>query len=248
MNRSSAITAALAITAIIVASALGYYFGVITVAPKGASSVVSTVTTTQLSVHNSTVTSNATVTTGVTTTVQNNSLPFVLTLVITTNNFYNSTYNPQPAYYVLTPNGLQSSANIALPAHKLIKLVIVNYDDGAAPLLMKDAANVSGTQGNLETVVNNDNVNSSQGLSGINVNGGQQVSSVNSSNIAHTFTIPSIGVNLPIPPSSTVSAYFTLNDTGTLTWLCLTACGFGPMGTLGAMDTMGWMTGSIDVS
>jgi heme/copper-type cytochrome/quinol oxidase subunit 2 len=211
---------------------------------------VKSATTTSVSIRTSTatVTSNTTITSNITTTIQNNSQPFVLTLAITTGNYYNATYNPQPAFYVVTPTGLQSAANIALPAHKLIKLVIVNYDDGSAPLLMNSGANVSGTQNKSENVVNNANVNSTQGATAINVIGGQEVSSINASNVAHTFTIPTLNLNLPIPPSSTVSAYFTLNSTGVFTWVCLTRCGFGSMGILGAMDTPGWMEGSVTVT
>ena len=188
------------------------------------------------------------VTSPTTTTIQNTSEPFVLTLVITTENTYNFTTGAQPAYYILMANGLQSAANIALPAHRLIKLVIINYDDGSANLTNVQDANVSGVQNNIETVVNNANVNSSQGASSINVKGGQNVSSINSTDVAHTFTIPSLNVNLPIPPSSTVSAYLTLNQTGTFTWFCMTECGFGPSGLKGAMDTPGWMMGGLSVS
>jgi heme/copper-type cytochrome/quinol oxidase subunit 2 len=188
------------------------------------------------------------VSTPTTTTAQNNTEPFVLTLVITTENTYNATTGAQPAYYILTANGLQSAANIALPVNRLIKLVIINYDNGSANLTNVQDTNVSGTQNNIETVVNNANVNSSQGASAINVKGGQNVSSINSTDVAHTFTIPSLNVNLPIPPSSTVTTYFTLNQTGTFSWFCMTECGFGPTGLKGAMDTPGWMMGGLTVS
>src|SRR5271169_1350655 len=66
----------------------------------------------------------------VTTTVNggNTSAPYVLTLIITKQNLYNSTVGDQPAFYVLGPSGLESSANIKLPAHQLIEIVITNYD------------------------------------------------------------------------------------------------------------------------
>lgn len=206
------------------------------------------VSSASLSTSANTVSTTLTETTTTTQLTTNSSSPYVLTLVLTTNNIYNSTVGDQPAYYILGPNGLASSANISLPAHRLIKLVIINYDDGAANLTGAQYANVSGTQNNLETVVNNDNVNSSQGASGIQVNGGQIVSSVSPDNIAHTFTIPSLGLNIPVPPSSTVTAYFTLNQTGTFSWFCMTLCGSGRTGTEGAMSTPGWMTGAVVAS
>ncbi len=178
----------------------------------------------------------------------NSSAPYVLTLVITTENTYNSTTGTQPAYYVLGPNGLESSANIALPAHRLIKLVIICYDDGAANLTGSQYANVSGTQNNTVSVVNNTNVNSTQGAAGMQLSGGQSVSSLPADGVAHTFTIPQLGINVPIAPSSTVTAYFTINQTGSFTWFCMTLCGSGPTGLSGAMETPGWMTGHLAAS
>ncbi|MHB2036294.1 MAG: cupredoxin domain-containing protein [Nitrososphaerales archaeon] len=215
----------------------GLGIGLVSSASLGTSSTTAVSTTT--------VTKTSTITA---LTSSSSSPPYVLTLVITTNNIYNSTVGDQPTYYVLGPNGLESSSNISLPAHRLIKLVIVNYDDGAANLTSSQYANVSGTQNNVVTVVNNDNVNSSQGTSGIQVKGGETVSSVSPDNVAHTFTVPNLNLNIPVPPSSIVTAYITLNQTGTFTWFCMTICGSGADGTGGAMSTFGWMTGSMIVS
>lgn len=222
------------IVAIVLAASLGFYFATVTVAHAS--------TTTSVSTTTSTVTSTTTTASNV------SGSPYVLTLVITTNNIFNSTYGDQPAYYVLGQNQLLSSANISLPAHRLIKLVIICYDDGPANLTSPQYDTVAGTLNNVVTEVNNDNVNSSQGTSGIQINGGETVSNVSPDNIAHTFTIPQVGLNIPIEPSSTVTAYFTLNETGTFTWFCMTECGAGPTGILGAMATAGWMTGSVTVS
>lgn len=226
MERDISITIGLIVAGLVLAVLFGYYFGTITTASKVSTTTV-TSTTTQ---------SN------------NSSSPFDLTLVITTNNLFNSTIGDQPAYYVLGPSGLESAASISLPAHRLIKLVIMCYDDGAANLTNAQYVNVSGTQGNMETVVNNDIINSSQGASGILVSAGQNFSTVPSDNISHTFTIPQLGINIPVMPSSTVSAYITLNETGTFSWSCMTQCGYGLTGEEGAMSTPGWMNGGITVS
>ena len=173
---------------------------------------------------------------------------YQLTLVITTENTYNSTVGTQPAYYVLTPDGLQSSANIALPANTLIKLTIVNYDDGNASLTSDQYANVQGTINGTMTFANNDNVNSSQGANGIVLNGGETVAEVSPDLIAHTFTIPTLNLNIPVPVNSTVMAYFRTGTAGTYAWYCETACGAGSSGLLGAMDEPGWMTGKVKVA
>jgi len=197
-----------------------------------------------------TVTTTTTQTNTVTQTsvTQNLSAPYVLTLVITTGNTYNGTVGEQPAYYVLGQNGLQSSANISLPAHRLIKLVIINYDDGNASLISPSYANVNGTTGGTISFASNANVNSTQLSSGILIRGVQTVSAVPTDLIAHTFTIPSLGLNVPIPLSSTVVATFTVDRTGTFIWFCMTTCGSGSNGLAGAMATPGWMTGSVTVS
>jgi heme/copper-type cytochrome/quinol oxidase subunit 2 len=175
----------------------------------------------------------------------NTTAAYDLTLVITTNNTYNSTDGDQPAYYVLGANGLQSAANIALPANRLIRLVIICYDNGSAMLTSAAGAAVAGTQNDVVTEVSNENVNSSQVASGIQIVGGQTISSLSAGNIAHTFTIPALGINIPVMPSSTVVAYFTITKTGTFPWNCLTMCGYGPEGLEGAMSTPGWMEGNV---
>jgi F0F1-type ATP synthase membrane subunit c/vacuolar-type H+-ATPase subunit K len=184
--------------------------------------------------------STTTVTSNVTNSTSNS--PFVITLVISTNSNFNSTEGAQPAYFVLGPSGLQSSAQISLPANRLIKLVIVNYDDGNATLNVPNDNVVSGTTNGTIFVASNSNINASEGASGIAVNGGQTLSSVPVADIAHTFTVPGLNLNIPVPTSSTVVAYFTVSKSGTYTWFCETSCGDAPM------STQGWMTGSLVAS
>lgn len=178
----------------------------------------------------------------------NSSAPVVITLVITTNNPFSPAIGDQPAYYILGPTGLQSSEQIALPAHKLIKLVIINYDNGQANLTNSEYTAVMGVTGNSVTLVNNSLVNSTMGQAGIQIAGVENVSSLPASEISHTFTIPSLGINIPVATLSTEVAYFTIDSTGTFNWFCMTRCGSGPTGLMGAMATPGWMTGSVTVS
>ena len=196
-------------------------------------------TTVQVAAQRTTVTSTVSAT--------NSSQPYVLTLVITTGNFFNSTFGDQPAYYVLGPSGLQSSARITIPANRLIKLVIINYDDGSANLSSSQYETVTGTINNQMTLVNNTMVNSTMTSSGIQIRGAENVTSLPADVIAHTFTIPSLGINIPVGTSSTEVAYFIVNTRGTFSWFCMTECGGGPDGQEGAMSTPGWMTGSLVV-
>lgn len=182
--------------------------------------------------------------------------PYHLTLVITTNNFFNST-SDQPAFYVLENGTLQSSASIQLPVNRLINLTIINYDDGGAAPLGNPGSpdnsyyNVTGTVGGVMHIVNNTNVNSTATSSGISISGGEVVNHIAVGNAAHTFTIlngSSTLVNIPVPPSSVVNAQLELTNSGTYTWQCEAPCGSGVDGWGQAMVTAGWMTGSVIVA
>ena len=181
-------------------------------------------------------------TTTATTTVVNASAPFEITLVIATGSIFNSSASDQPAFFVLGPHGLESAGNIAVPVNRTIQLTIVNYDDGNASFVQSGINVVSGTTGGTITFASNDNINSTQGANGIVVKGGETTSTVPADSVAHTFSVPSLGLNIPVPLSSTVVATFKITHAGSFTWFCLTACGDA------AMSTTGWMTGSLAAS
>lgn len=183
---------------------------------------------------------------GSTTTPTGSASAYSLVMVITTNNVYNSTVGDQPAFFVLSNGTLKSSANISIPANREIDLTIINYDggNGSLPPIF---ANVTGTLNGKETIYNNTNINSTNGTGQIAVNGSVQVTSVNASVVAHTFTVFSNGtevLNLPIVESSVIQASFTLAP-GTYSWQCEVACGSGSSGWEGAMNTSGWMAGIL---
>ena len=174
--------------------------------------------------------------------------PFAITLVITGNAAWNST-TTGPRYWVLTPSGLDSSANISLPAHTLIQLTIIDYDT-PTPLPSQFAA-VSGTVGNVVYVVNGTTASGGTMPFGgdANLTSATAVSSLDpNSEIAHTFTVAAIGLNIPVAANSVEVANFYVNQAGTFTWRCEAPCGFGSTGYAGPMSTVGWMTGTIIVN
>ena len=163
----------------------------------------------------------------------NSSNPYMLTIVITTENLFNATIGTQPAFFVQGPNGLQSSANIALPAHRLIEVIIMNFDQGNASLVGPQYENVTGTINDTMTFYNNNAMNATEGPSGIMLQGAQTVTSLappKEEYLSHTFTVPSIGLNIPIAAESTEVAYFATGGPGTYTWLCESLCGSGDSG------------------
>jgi hypothetical protein len=91
---------------------------------------------------------------------------------------------------------------------------------------------------------------------GVETVNGKRITSVSNAIIAHTLTIPQLGVNVPLPkapmsPHNTkfviVTFTFTPTQTGTFEWKCFTPCGTGAMGMMGPMQVSGWMTGTVTV-
>jgi len=172
-----------------------------------------------------------------------NSTPYMLTLLEAMGNEWNSTASEsQPMFFVEGPTGLESSANISLPVHRLIELVIISYDTPTPP--PAQYSNVTGTVGGKMYLINGTSASM-----GTPQSWGAEVSSVPVDQIAHTFTVVSLGINIPVVGGDTEIAFLYLNQTGTFTWQCYTPCGFPSVngGWSGAMVTPGWMTGQITV-
>ncbi|MCY0909137.1 MAG: hypothetical protein OWR62_12190 [Sulfobacillus thermotolerans] len=121
------------------------------------------------------------------------------------------------------------------PAGSTVQLTIISHDSGTAPLMMLQDDKVRGTIGDTEMI------------------DGKAERSVNNQDIAHTFTIPAIGLNLPIPAAPaghtvTVTAKIRMPQAGRYGWQCMAPCGTSPMGMGGPMVTPGYMQGTITVT
>jgi len=125
-------------------------------------------------------------------------------------------------------------ADIHVRAGATVVLTIKEYDDMVTPVA--DLSPFLGVMGGTETV------------------NGKPVRSVGNDQLAHTFTIPSLGINAPLPMASEdgpAIVRFTFRapaTPGTYLWLCVTPCGTGPYGISGAMNSNGWMRGHLIVS
>ncbi len=140
-----------------------------------------------------------------------------------------------------------------VPAGSTVNMTILGYD-GCTPLRNPFWGKITGTAGNVE-----------------NVNG-TPVSVLNSwgqCSVAHTFSIPSIGLNVPVAspptlkennnlcgtspctsgPHTTVTFSFkTPSAPGAYFWQCRIPCGLGYLaGFGGPMQTIGFMTGEMEV-
>lgn len=172
-----------------------------------------------------------------------NSTPYLVTLLETMGNKWNSTApESQPMFFVAGPTGLESSANISLPAQRLIELVIISYDTPTPP--PAQYSSVTGTVDGKMYLINGTSASLTTPQSW-----GAEVSSVPTDQISHTFTVLPLGINLPIVGGDTEIAFLYFNKAGTYTWQCYTPCGFPNVngGWSGAMDTPGWMMGTLTV-
>ncbi len=134
-------------------------------------------------------------------------------------------------------------ANFTIPANTIIKLTIINYDDGTAPLPSNSPwSKFWGSDPTFGLVEGGDET----------VNG-KKITSVDPNNVSHTFTVPSLLINLPIPAAvsknqpAVVTFEFSVSKPGNYHWLCAAPCGSGSTGMGGAMNTSNWMEGTMEV-
>jgi hypothetical protein len=130
-----------------------------------------------------------------------------------------------------------SNTNITLPAHAKVTVTIVNQDPGDTALPSGSPfTNVTGTVGGTAFI------------------DGIPYRSLDVSKVAHTFTVPKLGLNVPVPGDApaghsdiTVTFTFMTGNAGTYTFQCMDPCGDGPSGWQGPMETKGYMIGQITV-
>ena len=141
----------------------------------------------------------------------------------------------KPGWPRFTPGGFTA------PAGATVVLTIVNHDDGTAPL---PAASPYGQVWGSDPTFG-------AATGGTELVDGKPVHRIPNDQVSHTFTIPGLLINIPIPAatseSSPVTVTFTFRVTrrGTFNWLCAAPCGSGASGMGGAMNTDGWMEGHV---
>ena len=81
--------------------------------------------------------------------------------------------------------------------------------------------------------------------------GGRKVSTIHqlsATDVSHTFTIPGLGINVPMEGTSRTT--FTVLETkaGSYSWHCFDPCGNGSSGWGGVMSDPGYMAGTLTVT
>ncbi len=155
------------------------------------------------------------------------------------------------SYLVRSPQGQWVHTTVfQVPADTRLNVTIDQYDSGS-PLRNQQLGQVTGTAGNVATL-------NGKPFRVINSNVGNGV--------AHTFSIPSIGINVPLygnngnanlcaaAPCTTSSPHkvirfsFTTPGPGNYRWQCFVPCGSGWLfGNGGPMSTLGYMGGFMKV-
>ncbi len=86
-------------------------------------------------------------------------------------------------------------------------------------------------------------------VNGVETINGTPYSTVPTSNVAHTFSIPALGLNVVSPGLSLVSFTMDVTKAGTYSWFCMDPCGTDPGGFSGGpMSAPGYMSGTMTVS
>ena len=130
-----------------------------------------------------------------------------------------------------------SPSNVVVPANSLVTITIRNHDLGDTAIPQDSPfTTVQGTVGTSATA------------------DGRTYASLAADKIAHTFTIPQLNVNVPLPGDgiqgkdfNTVTFSFRTGAAGVYTFRCLVPCDPGPMGMMGSMQTQGYMMGTVTV-
>ena len=156
------------------------------------------------------------------------------------------------SYLVKAPDGRWvHSTQWVLPAHTRVNMTIYEYD-GGTPLRNPVWGRVSGVYGNSYTL-----------------NGTKKVhlleSTAAKTQVAHTFTVPAMGINVPLyavpssklcpaapctlkEPHETIQFSFYTGHPGQYRWQCFIPCGLSYLdGNGGPMDTLGYMAGFLKV-
>jgi hypothetical protein len=135
-----------------------------------------------------------------------------------------------------------------VPAHTLVHVTVYQYDT-ATGLRNNFLGQVRGTQGSTETY------------------NGKTLTNVDPDLASHTFTVPDLGISVPLPgvgsnaknqcsvaPCTLAEAHTTITFTfmspkkGIYRWQCFVPCAAGfYFGNGGPMQTIGWMSGEIKV-
>ena len=136
-------------------------------------------------------------------------------------------------------------SDFTLPAYSTVVITITNFDDATAlPKGSESYAGASGLVGGSFSVtpINPKDPNGSAGPT-------RTLSALDPATVSHTFTLPGLGINVPIAAHARETFTITTGAPGTFAWRCMDPCGAGPAGWGTAMAAQrGYMEGTLTVA
>lgn len=155
------------------------------------------------------------------------------------------------SYLVRNPQGQWEHTTVfQVPEHTRVNITIYNYDSGS-PLRNQQLGQVTGTAGNVAL---------------LNGKAFRVIDSNSGNGVGHTFTIPSLGINVPLYgnnsnanlcstapctrnfPNNVIRFSFVTPGPGNYRFQCFIPCGLGFLfGNGGPMSTLGYMGGFMKV-
>lgn len=155
-----------------------------------------------------------------------------------------ATISKQPAHLYLTvavgvgdDNPAYVPSDFSVPRNAIVDVTITNFDD-ATPLTgdFVKYAKVTGTVDGTASVTPIDLADPN----GPGAEATHAITSMDPNDVSHTFTIPQLGLNVPIWPKARTTFTFRTGSAGTFHWACYDPCG-------GAMGAPRYMSGDLRV-
>ncbi|MHB1527749.1 MAG: cupredoxin domain-containing protein [Candidatus Dormibacteria bacterium] len=134
-------------------------------------------------------------------------------------------------------------ADFTLPANSTVKVTVTDFDN-STPLTgaLTKFAKVTGTVGGVMQVQRINPLAPNTTVGGVHT-----MSYLAPSQVAHTLTIPRLGINVPMAGQSRITFVIRTGKGGTYQWLCMDPCGDGPSGMGAPMGMQGFMAGTLTV-
>lgn len=132
-------------------------------------------------------------------------------------------------------------SSFSIPAAQLVTITVTNFDSATPlPAALGSHAKVTGVVGGAATVTPIRQVRpyTAKGEA-------RSVRAINLKLVSHTFSIPSLGINVPIAANSRTSFTIRVAKAGNYSWTCFDPCGAGTSGFGAPMGLAGYMTGTV---
>jgi len=135
-------------------------------------------------------------------------------------------------------------SSFSIPSNTQVTITVTDFDGNTPlPAALASHARVSGTLGGTALV---QPLNASQPV--LSFASARSIRELPAAAVSHTFTIPSLGLNVPLEGMSKTTFTVLVKRAGSYRWQCFDPCGSGSTGFGGAMAEPGYMSGTLSVT